>query len=111
VGTIYAHFGYVLTVYSGAMSAARRDGSLPWLRPDTKTQVTVEYKHDGGAVVPIRVDTVVISAQHSEDITVEKLRSELKEKIIKKVIPSKYLDDNTVYHVRYALCKSSCYPC
>ena len=72
---------------------------MPWLRPDTKTQVTIEYKHDGGAVVPLRVDTVVISAQHSEEITVEKLRSELKEKIIKKAIPSKYLDDKTVYHV------------
>lgn len=84
---------------SGEMSAARRNGSLPWLRPDTKTQVTVEYKHDNGAVIPLRVDTVVISAQHSEDITVEKLRSELLEKVVKKVIPSKYLDDKTVYHV------------
>ena len=81
------------------MKAARQDGSLPWLRPDTKTQVTIEYKHDGGAVVPLRVDTVVVSAQHSEDITTEKLRAEIKEKIIKKVIPSNLLDDKTVYHV------------
>ena len=85
---------------NAAMSAARRDGSLPWLRPDTKTQVTVEYEHDGGAVVPRRVDTVVVSAQHSEEITTENLREEIKEKIIKKVIPAKYLDDKTVYHVR-----------
>jgi S-adenosylmethionine synthetase len=84
---------------NAAMSAARRDGSLPWLRPDTKTQVTVEYKHDNGAVVPVRVDTVVVSAQHSEDISTEQLRKEIKEKIIKKVIPAKYLDDKTVYHV------------
>jgi len=87
---------------NAAMSAARRDGSLPWLRPDTKTQVTVEYKHDNGAVVPIRVDTIVVSAQHSEDITTEALRKEIKEKIIKKVIPEKYLDDRTVYHVSSA---------
>ncbi len=85
---------------NAAMSAARRDGSLPWLRPDTKTQVTVEYAHEGGAVVPIRVDTVVVSAQHSEDITTEKLRKEIKEKIIEKVIPAQYLTANTVFHIQ-----------
>ncbi|CAL3970910.1 hypothetical protein PZA11_007312 [Diplocarpon coronariae] len=85
---------------NAAMSAARRDGSLPWLRPDTKTQVTVEYKHDNGAVVPVRVDTVVVSAQHSEDITTEELRKEIKEKIINKVIPAQYLDDKTIYHIQ-----------
>ena len=84
---------------NSAMSDARRDGSLPWLRPDTKTQVTIEYEHDGGAVVPKRVDTVVVSAQHSEDISTEQLRKEIKEKIVKKVIPAKYLDEKTVYHV------------
>ena len=82
-----------------AMKEARNDGSLPWLRPDTKTQVTIEYEHDNGAVVPKRVDTVVVSAQHSEDITTEVLRKEIKEKIVKKVIPAKYLDERTVYHV------------
>lgn len=87
---------------NAAMSAARRDGTLPWLRPDTKTQVTIEYKHDNGAVVPLRVDTIVVSAQHAEDITTEQLRKEIKEKIIKKVIPEKYLDDKTVYHVSSA---------
>jgi S-adenosylmethionine synthetase len=85
---------------NSAMSAARRSGELPWLRPDTKTQVTIEYEHDGGAVVPKRVDTVVVSAQHSEDISTEQLRKEIKEKIIKKVIPAHMLDDKTVYHVR-----------
>jgi S-adenosylmethionine synthetase len=87
---------------NAAMSKARRDGSLPWLRPDTKTQVTIEYKHDKGAVVPQRVHTVVISAQHSEDITTELLRKEIKEKIIKKVIPAKYLSEETIYHVSSA---------
>ncbi|KAI9844419.1 MAG: methionine adenosyltransferase sam2 [Sclerophora amabilis] len=85
---------------NGAMSAARRDGTLPWLRPDTKTQVTIEYEHDGGAVVPKRVDTVVVSAQHSEDISTEQLRKEIKDKIINKVIPARYLDERTVYHVQ-----------
>ena len=84
---------------NAVMAAARRDGSLPWLRPDTQTQVTVEYKDDGGAVVPQRVHTVVVSAQHSDDITTEMLRKEIKEKIIKTAIPAKYLDDETIYHV------------
>jgi len=85
---------------NAAMAAARRDGSLPWLRPDTKTQVTVEYKHDHGAVIPLRVDTVVVSAQHSPDITTEQLRKEILEKIIKTTIPAKYLDDKTIYHIQ-----------
>lgn len=84
---------------NAAMSAARRDGSLPWLRPDTKTQVTIEYEHDHGAVIPKRVDAVVVSAQHSDDISTELLRKEITEKIVKKVIPAKYLDDNTRYIV------------
>ncbi|KAI0034513.1 S-adenosylmethionine synthetase [Vararia minispora EC-137] len=83
-----------------AMSVARKSGALPWLRPDSKTQVTVEYKRDGGAMIPIRVDTIVISTQHAEDITTEDLRKELKEKIIKQVIPASLLDDNTVYHIQ-----------
>ena len=83
---------------NAAMAAARRDGSLPWLRPDTKTQVTIEYAHDHGAVVPKRVDTVVVSAQHAETITTEVLREEILEKIVKKVIPEELLVD-TKYHV------------
>ncbi|KAF7895106.1 hypothetical protein EAF00_006920 [Botryotinia globosa] len=85
---------------NAAMSAARRDGSLPWLRPDTKTQVTIEYKHDNGAVVPQKVHTVVVSAQHDENITTESLRKEILEKIIKKVIPAKYLTEETIYHIQ-----------
>ncbi|KAJ8061017.1 hypothetical protein OCU04_010096 [Sclerotinia nivalis] len=85
---------------NAAMSAARRDGSLPWLRPDTKTQVTIEYKHDNGAVVPQRVHTVVVSAQHDENITTESLRKEILEKIVKKVIPAQYLTEETIYHIQ-----------
>ncbi|RKF57358.1 S-adenosylmethionine synthase [Golovinomyces cichoracearum] len=85
---------------NAAMAAARRNGSIPWLRPDTKTQVTIEYQHDNGAVIPLRVHTVVVSAQHSEDITTEKLREEIKEKIVKTVIPAKYLDERTIYHIQ-----------
>lgn len=84
-----------------SMTDARKSGALPWLRPDTKTQVTVEYEHDGGAVVPKRVDTVVVSAQHSEDISTEQLRKEIKEKIIKTTIPEKFLDEKTKYFVGF----------
>lgn len=85
---------------NSAMAAARRDGSLDWLRPDTKTQVTVEYKYDHGACIPQRVDTVVVSAQHADEISTEDLRSEILDKIIKKVIDPKLLDDNTKYHIQ-----------
>ncbi|KAK7208389.1 hypothetical protein BZA70DRAFT_48070 [Myxozyma melibiosi] len=85
---------------NSTLAEARRDGSLPWLRPDTKTQVTVEYKNEGGATIPLRVDTVVISTQHADTISTEDLRKEILEKIIKKAIPAKYLDDKTIYHIQ-----------
>jgi S-adenosylmethionine synthetase len=85
---------------NAALAAARRDLSLAWLRPDTKTQVTVEYKLENGACIPLRVDTVVISTQHADDISTEDLRAAILEHIIKKVIPAKYLDENTKYHIQ-----------
>ncbi|KAF9402756.1 S-adenosylmethionine synthase isoform type-1 [Mortierella sp. AD011] len=82
------------------MADGRRDGTLPFLRPDSKTQVTIEYKNEGGALVPIRVHTVVISVQHSADVDNETLRKVLKEEVIEKVIPAKYLTPDTVYHLQ-----------
>ncbi|CAH7672136.1 S-adenosylmethionine synthetase [Phakopsora pachyrhizi] len=80
----------------------RRPGGLNWLRADSKTQVTIEYKKekDNGAVTPIRVDTIVVSTQHSEEISTDDLRSEIMEKVIREVIPSKLLDDRTIYHIQ-----------
>jgi len=78
----------------------RRSGGLPWARPDTKTQVTVEYQYQGGAAVPKRVHTVVISVQHDETVTLEQLKKDLSEKVVKQVIPAKYLDEDTVYHLQ-----------
>ena len=65
-------------------------------------QVTIEYAKgkNSGEVVPIRVDTVVISAQHAEEVTTEQLREDLKEKIVKKVVPAELLDDRTIYHMQ-----------
>ncbi|KAK0233788.1 S-adenosylmethionine synthetase [Armillaria fumosa] len=82
-----------------AMAAARRSGLLPWLRPDTKTQVTIEYKKDGGATIPLRVDTIVISAQHAEEIALADLQKDILDKIIKQVIPANLLDERTIYHI------------
>lgn len=83
-----------------AMADARRDGSLAWLRPDTKTQVTVEYKNDNGRWVPLRIDTVVISAQHAEEISTEDLRSLIQSEIVEKVIPADMLDEKTKYYIQ-----------
>lgn len=77
----------------------RRSGELWWARPDTKTQVTCEYYFLKGACVPSRVHTVVVSVQHSDKITLEDLRRDVMEKVIKAVIPEKYLDERTVYHI------------
>ncbi|CAG8722877.1 11299_t:CDS:2 [Gigaspora rosea] len=82
------------------MADLRRDGTLAWLRPDSKTQVTVRYKNDNGALIPLEVDTIVISVQHSPDITTEKLRQLVKEYVIDAVIPSKYLTERTIYHIQ-----------
>jgi S-adenosylmethionine synthetase len=82
------------------MAELRRNGGLPWARPDSKTQVTIEYKLDNGACVPLRVHTVVISVQHSEDVTLEQLRKDLMDKVVHAVIPEKYLDEKTIYHLQ-----------
>jgi len=81
------------------MSELRNNGTLPWLRPDAKSQVTVEYRKEGGAVIPLRVHTVVISTQHSDSVSNEEIRRGLLEHVVKAVIPAKFLDDHTIYHL------------
>lgn len=81
------------------LADGRRSGLMPWARPDTKTQVTVEYTIKDGSCVPLRVHTIVISCQHSPEVTIEKLRQDLMEHVIKPVVPAKFLDDNTIYHL------------
>ncbi len=104
-----------------------RDGTLWWARPDSKTQVTCEYQIDNGACVPLRVHTVVVSVQHSEkvgrqscqgtqtskkhhhhhhhhpvfpsQVSLEALRADIMEKVVRSVIPARYLDDQTKYHI------------
>jgi S-adenosylmethionine synthetase len=81
------------------LSVTRNSGEIPWLRPDAKTQVTVEYKDDHGAMIPLRVHTIVISTQHAPDVDNDVIRKVLFEKVIKPVIPAKYLDDKVVLHL------------
>jgi len=71
----------------------------PWLRPDAKTQVTINYRNENGRMIPLRVHTVVISTQHADNITNEFIRKELMEKVIKATIPHHLLDAETIYHL------------
>jgi S-adenosylmethionine synthetase len=77
------------------LSEVRKSGDLPYLRPDGKSQVTVEYR-DGR---PFRLEAVVISSQHSPDVTNEQLRAEIEEKVIKHTVSSELLDNDTKYHI------------
>lgn len=82
------------------MADLRRNGTCKWLRPDSKTQVTCEYSFKDGACIPKRVHTVVISVQHDEHIQLESMREILMTSVIKEVIPAKYMDDNTIFHLQ-----------
>ena len=79
-----------------ALTACRKSGELPWLRPDGKGQVSVQYAADG---TPERIDTVVVSTQHAPDIAIEDLRAQVIEKIIQPNLPSRLLDEKTKYYV------------
>ena len=77
------------------LTAVRKDGTLSYLRPDGKTQVTVEYEGD----TPVRVDTVVVSTQHDEKVTLEQIRKDMVEYVVKPIIPAELLDENTKYFI------------
>lgn len=77
------------------LTEVRQDGTLPYLRPDGKTQVTVEYDGDE----PVRVDTLVVSAQHAEEITLEQIREDIRRHVIEPIVPQAWLDDETKYYI------------
>ena len=77
------------------LANVRKDGTLPYLRPDGKTQVTVEYDGD----TPVRVDTVVISTQHAADVSLDTIKKDMLEYVIKPIVPAGLLDGNTKYFV------------
>ena len=78
------------------LTAVRKSGELDYLRPDGKTQVTVEYDENNR---PVRVDTVVLSTQHAPEVTMEQIRRDMIEKVIKATVPAELLDENTKYLV------------
>lgn len=84
--------GYQLTV-------VRKNGTCPLLRPDGKTQVTVEYEKKGGSLTPKRVHTIVISTQHDPAYTQEQIKADLMEHVIGKVVPAELIDDKTIFHI------------
>jgi len=78
------------------LTDVRRDGTLPYLRPDGKSQVTVEYDENHQ---PVRIDAVVISAQHAETISTEELRADILKHVIQAALPAEMLDEDTKYHI------------
>ncbi|BFH10826.1 methionine adenosyltransferase [Paenibacillus melissococcoides] len=77
------------------LSEVRKDGTLPYLRPDGKTQVTIEYM-DGK---PVRVDTIVVSTQHAEEAALEQIQKDIREQVIAPVVPAEWLDEKTKYFI------------
>ena len=80
---------------SRRLSEVRKNGTLPYLRPDGKTQVTVEYENNK----PKRIDAIVISTQHGEEVTLKQIEKDMKEFVIKAVIPAELLDNETKYYI------------
>ncbi len=78
------------------LTKVRRDGTLPYLRPDGKTQVTVEYDDDRN---PVRIDAVVVSSQHSADVSLDKIREDIKKNVIFPIVPSELIDENTKIYI------------
>ena len=78
------------------LTRVRKNGTLPYLRPDGKTQVTVEYDEHGK---PFRIDAVVLSTQHSEDVTQEQIHEDIRKYVFDPVLPAEMLDENTKYYI------------
>ena len=78
------------------LTKVRKDGTLPYLRPDGKTQVTIEYNDKNE---PVKVDTIVVSSQHSEEVELNQIRKDIMEYVIKPVIPAELLDHKTIIYV------------
>ena len=77
------------------LTEVRKNGTLAYLRPDGKTQVTVEYEDDK----PVRIDTIVVSTQHSEDVPLEQIREDIIREVVKPIVPAELLDESTKYFV------------
>lgn len=87
---------YLAHQLSRQLSKVRKDGTLPYLRPDGKSQVTIEYDEDGK---PLRLDAVVVSSQHSEDISWKQIQKDIREHVIDVVLPADLIDDDTKIYI------------
>ena len=87
---------YLAHKLSRQLSKVRKDGTLPYLRPDGKSQVTVEYDNEGK---PLRIDAVVVSSQHSDDVDWEKIQEDLRKYVIDAVLPEELIDDDTKIYI------------
>ena len=81
------------------LTEVRKNGTLAWVRPDGKTQVTVQYKNENGKLTPLRVHTIVISTQHAPDVSNEQIRKDLREHVIDVVVPKHLIDAETIFHL------------
>ncbi len=98
----YMPLSHELATKLGArLTYVRKNNICPWVRPDGKTQVTIEYNNDNlnGEIIPKRVHTILISTQHDENVDNERIKMDIMKYVIKPVIPDKYLDDQTIYHI------------
>ena len=84
---------------SSKLTEVRKKGEIKYLRPDGKTQVTVEYKEENGKIIPQRIETILISAQHDPGISNEDIQKDIKKYVIEPVIPKEMLDENTNYYI------------
>jgi S-adenosylmethionine synthetase len=82
------------------LSKVRKEKILPWIRPDGKTQITIEYqKEKDGALTPLRIHTILVSTQHDPDVSNDEIRKEVIDKVIKPVCPPNLMDDKTIIHI------------
>jgi S-adenosylmethionine synthetase len=88
---------YYTNKMAEVLAELRHSKEVAWLRPDCKTQITMEYKKEGRNIIPVRVHNILISTQHEEGVTKEEIEEVLKEKVINVVIPSKYLVDTEYF--------------
>ena len=91
--TLHPYSHYLANKLGELMAIKRKNGDLPWLRPDCKTQVIVEYRQDAGKLVPLRVYNILISTQHDPEVTNEVIRSAITEQVINQVIPENMRQD------------------
>ncbi len=84
---------------SKRLAEVRKNGTCKWMRPDGKTQITVQYKKEGNDIVPFRIHNVLVSTQHDSDIKLETLRAQVKEHVIDHVLPKNLIDDKTTFFI------------